>query len=238
MWSYYGAKTNIVHAYPKPVYDKIIEPFAGTARYALRYWEKDVLLVDKYEVIVKIWKWLQLCSEKDILGLPRFMKAGQTLDEFTFDCEEARLFMGFVIAKAGQSPRNKVPDRTAVARPNHINQSLKRIAKNLFKIRHWQIRHGSFQGIENEKATWFVDPPYQFGGHVYVEGSKNICFKNLADWCKTRCGQVIVCETTKADWMDFKPMIAHKGSKKSMQSEAIWSNLPTAFDNIQIKLDL
>ena len=74
MWSYYGSKANIVHAYPKPVFDKIIEPFAGSARYALRHFEKDVLLVDKYEVIVKIWKWLQTCSEGDILGLPHKFK--------------------------------------------------------------------------------------------------------------------------------------------------------------------
>ncbi len=60
MWSYYGAKTSIVDYYPKPKFDKIIEPFAGTARYALKYFDRDVLLVDKYDVIVKIWRWLQL----------------------------------------------------------------------------------------------------------------------------------------------------------------------------------
>jgi hypothetical protein len=56
MWSYYGAKTNIVQYYPKPKYDRIIEPFAGTARYSLRYFDHDIFLVDKYEVVVKIWQ--------------------------------------------------------------------------------------------------------------------------------------------------------------------------------------
>ena len=68
MWSYYGAKTNVIDHYPPPKCDKIIEPFAGTARYALKYFDREVLLVDKYDVIVKIWKWLQLCSPSDIYG--------------------------------------------------------------------------------------------------------------------------------------------------------------------------
>lgn len=54
MWSYYGAKTNVINFYPRPKHDKIIEPFAGTARYALKYFDRDILLVDKYEVITKI----------------------------------------------------------------------------------------------------------------------------------------------------------------------------------------
>lgn len=32
MFSYYGAKTKIVDYYPKPLFDKIVEPFAGSAR--------------------------------------------------------------------------------------------------------------------------------------------------------------------------------------------------------------
>lgn len=81
MWSYYGAKTNIIDYYPAPKHDKIIEPFAGTARYALKYFDRDILLVDKYDVIVKIYKWLQKCSPNDIISLPRF-KAGENINEF------------------------------------------------------------------------------------------------------------------------------------------------------------
>lgn len=235
MWSYYGAKTNIVDAYPKPQYGKIIEPFAGTARYALKYFDREVLLVDKYEVIVKIWKWLQLCSEGDILGLPRHMKPGQKLDSFTFDCEEARLLMGFLIGKGGQAPRNKITNRIAIDRPNFTNFSLQRIAANLFKVRHWKITHGSFCDIPNQAATWFIDPPYQFGGQVYIESNRKIDFGKLAEWSMERQGQAIVCETTKADWLPFQPMKSQRGSLK-MQNEAIWSNLPTAFSNTQQQL--
>lgn len=237
MWSYYGAKTNIIDRYPPPKYGKIIEPFAGTALYALKYFDREVLLVDKYEVIVKIWKWLQLCSPGDILGLPRFLNPGDTIDKISFDCEEAKLLYGFLMGKGNERPRNTVTNRIAVDRPNFINYSLIRIAGNLEKIRHWVIIHGSYEQLKNETATWFIDPPYQFGGKSYIEGSKNIDFLELGPWCESRQGHVIVCENTKANWMRFKPMLSQRGSIFTT-TEAIWSNCPTAFDNEQLKMKL
>ena len=59
MWSYYGSKTKLVDLYPPPKTDKIIEPFCGSAKYSLKYWDKQVLLIDKYSVIVDLWRWLQ-----------------------------------------------------------------------------------------------------------------------------------------------------------------------------------
>jgi site-specific DNA-adenine methylase len=235
MWSYYGSKANIVDWYPKPKHDKIIEPFAGSARYSLKYFDRNILLVDKYEVIVKIWKWLQQCSEKDILGLPRRLMPGQTLNDFTFDCEEAKMLMGFLIKKAIERPAIKPTEWVTVQRPNFTNYSLQRIAKNLFKIRHWEIRLASFENIENEKATWFIDPPYQFSGHAYVMSNRKISFSHLAGWCKEREGQVIVCETTRAQWMEFMPMITQRGSARK-QSEAIWCNEETQFSIKQKEL--
>ncbi len=130
MWSYYGAKTNVVDYYPAPKYGKIIEPFAGTARYSLKYFERDVLLVDKYEVVVKIWKWLQKCSPNDVLKLPR-LKSGESLNDYNFDCEEEKWLLGFLVGFGLEAPRLKATSNRTHERPNHINYSLQRIAKNL-----------------------------------------------------------------------------------------------------------
>jgi len=221
MFSYYGGKTNVVKHYPKPINNKIIEPFCGSARYSLEHWENEVLLVDKYPVIVDIWNYLKNCSEKDILSLP-ILKKGQTLDEFNFDCDAQKNLMGFIIGFGSVRPRNKAT-MWVEHRPNGINFSLKRIASNLHKIRHWEVIQGSFESIENEKATWFVDPPYQLGGQHYVHGTSEIDFKKLSDWCKNREGQTIVCENTNADWMDFKPLVSQKGIK-GVTTECIWTN--------------
>lgn len=237
MWSYYGSKTNIIDSYPKPMFDKIIEPFAGTARYALKYFEKDVLLIDKYEVIVNIWKYLQQCSIEDIKRLPHFLKGGQRLDDFTFDCQAEKDLIGFLAGFGMQRPRVSASVKRMNMRPNHINYSLNRIAKNLYKIKHWDIRVGSYDDTHNYKATWFVDPPYQVGGQAYVYSNKNIDFNSLSTWCKSRNGQVIVCENIKADWLNFKSMATHKGVS-GMQKEVIWTNYHTHYDNVQTHLQL
>lgn len=233
MWSYYGAKTNIIDLYPKPQHSKIIEPFAGTARYALKYFDRDILLVDKYDVIVKIWKWLQQCSTGDIRSLPRFKK-GDNINAHQYNCEEERLLVGYLICFGGITPRDNASHRLR-SRPNAMNYTINRIAEQLYKIKHWDIRHDSYENIPNEKATWFVDPPYQHGGQHYKESSKKIDFAYLSQWSQNRDGQIIVCENTKATWMDFKPM-TEQFVLSGKNSEAIWSNMPTAYDNQQILL--
>ena len=105
MWSYFGSKSKIVGLYPPPKFDRIIEPFAGSARYSLKYWQKDVLLVDRYEVIVRLWKWLQQCSPNDILALNKFIpKKGERLALDGYDCEEQRFLLGFLIQSAQGTP--------------------------------------------------------------------------------------------------------------------------------------
>lgn len=233
MFSYYGSKSKVVDLYPSPKFDKIIEPFAGSARYSLKYFDRDVLLVDKYEVIVKIWKWLQKCSKQDILGLPR-LKETDRVSNYDL-CDEAKLLMGFLVAKASQAPRDKPTSRATTLRPNNINHQLKFIANNLDHIRHWEIRHGSFEDIENQEATWFIDPPYQFGGYVYVASNKGWNYKAVAEWCKSRRGQVVVCENMKADWLPFYPLRELHGSIHKT-TEAIWSNLPHDFQARQASM--
>ena len=73
------------------------------------------------------------------------------------------------------------------------------------------------------------------GGHKYRYGNKKINFNKLAEWCKTRAGQVIVCENTKADWMDFKSMAKMRGCVRET-TEAIWSNHITEYHHEQLSL--
>ena len=210
MWSYYGSKSKVVSYYPPPKYGKIIEPFAGSAKYAMKYFDREVLLVDKYEVVIRLWKWLQVCSRQDILSLP-ILKEGDQLSNFTFDCEEQKIFMGFLTAQGIAKPQNTAVFRATTHRPNWIKYSLERMSKDIEKIRHWEIRLGSYAEIENQEATWFIDPPYQTGGKFYVHNE--IDYPHLAEWSRSRMGEVIVCENTKADWLPFVPLVRMKGSK-------------------------
>jgi len=230
MFSYYGSKSKIVDCYPPPKYGKIIEPFAGSARYSLKYWQNDVLLVDKYELITKLWKWLKNCNENDILKLPKLKKGDDVrLLDLT---QEEKWLLGFSCQAGISAPANI----TSAMGEQNSKTFLRNIANNLYKIKHWEIRQGSYEEIENMEATWFIDPPYKFGGHSYKESNKNIDFDKLAIWCRNRNGQAIVCENTKANWLPFKPVIQFTGTINLTTTEAIWSNHETAFDYVQQSL--
>ena len=227
MFSYYGSKSKIVDCYPPPKYDKIIEPFAGSARYSLKYFDRDIVLIDKYPVIVEVWNYLKNASENDILKLPR-LERGEKFRNHKLLSDIEKKFYGFITQAGSTGERYSVGTMQGI----NIDYDLKRIASELYKIRHWEIKIGSYEDLKNEQCTWFIDPPYKFGGEHYKEGTKNIDFNHLSKWCKSRQGQTIVCENTKADWLPFKPMREMQGTMFKTV-EAIWSNLPTNYDNIQ-----
>jgi site-specific DNA-adenine methylase len=227
MWSYYGSKLRIVKKYPAPEFDTIVEPFAGTAAYAMRYWDRNVTIVDSYDVIIRVWQWLQQCSIGDILGLPR-LKFGESVDDYTWDCVEAKWLMGMLFTAAPLQPKKSPTKWRTELRPNTQNYRLETIAASLYKIKHWKIILGDYRLCENQEATWFIDPPYQFGGEYYVKSNRQLDYGYLAEWCAERKGQVIVCENHKANWLPFVPLVTMHGLRGNNQ-EMIYTN--GAFDS-------
>lgn len=213
MFSYYGAKTNVIDSYPAPDHDNIIEPFAGSARYALKYFSLNVLLMDCRPVVIDTWYYLQQATPADILSLPQ-PEYKQSLDDFNLSKGE-RYLLGWLSGRGATHPR-KAPQKWC-----YFERDLKTIADQLYKIRHWDIKLGDYQDIPNQKATWFVDPPYQFGGSSYRTG--NLDYMALANWVKSRQGQVIACENTKTNWLPFWPLVKNRGSRNTT-TEAIWLN--------------
>jgi len=214
MWSYYGRKKKIIKKYPKPKYNLIIEPFAGTGSYALEYWENDILLIDKYEKICKIWWYLQQASPKDILRLPNVENGEFIGDKYKWLSEEERWLMGFCINNASPRPKHTAGRMNF----NSWNRDKIRIANELYKIKHWKIICDSYENIKNDFATWFIDPPYQFQ-KLYVHN--DIDYINLSNWCKSRKGQTIVCENSGAIWLNFVPLVELSG-QRTKKMEVIW----------------
>lgn len=222
MWGYYGSKARIAGKYPSPVYGTIIEPFAGTAQYSLRYWDRRVILVDKYDVVCDLWRWLQKCSKDDILSI-RKLRYGESVDDFGWDCQEQKNLVGFLITGGSSTPKNVATRWKTVIRPNAQQFRLTSIANNLDKIRHWEIVCGNYSDAPNIEATWFIDPPYVVGGKYYKHGSRDIDYGDLANWCQRRLGQVIVCESEGQDWLPFKPLLWSHGSRRRSR-EVVWTN--------------
>lgn len=230
MWSYYGCKYKISGIYPYPIHDKIIEPFAGAGSYSLRYFERDITLVDKSNMVINVWKYLQQCSINDIKGLPIYPRGHRLLRE-DFDCDGQYDLMRFIIAQASYGGNNIVSKWGALRFKNNI----RKILLNHHKIKHWNFICGDYIDLPNETATWFIDAPYFKGGHKYPQSNKKIDFMELSHWCKSRSGQVIVCENISATWLPFDPIkdiqgVAHK------TTEAMWTNFQTRYNNPQTAL--
>ena len=93
-FSFYGSKWRLAPRYPPPRYATIIEPFAGSAGYSLRYPEREIILIDKDPIVAGLWRWLISASPDDILSLP-VLKRGESLDDYEMP-REARWLMGFL----------------------------------------------------------------------------------------------------------------------------------------------
>mgnify|MGYP001380104826 CR=1 FL=1 len=202
MFSYFGSKSKVIHLYPEPVYGKIIEPFAGSARYALNYFENDVLLCDVNPRVVAVWQYLKTASVKDVLSLPN-LERHQTLDDAEFNSltDAEKWLVGFELCRGKPEPRK---------RPSKItsgwDKAKHRIANNLYKIRHFEVYLQSFDTLDNTRATWFVDPPYiiKHNSNKYTYQIKD--YDKLANWCKNLNGQTIVCAGEYDEWLPFETL--------------------------------
>lgn len=197
MFSYFGSKSKLVKLYPKPIYDTIVEPFCGSARYALEYFDRNVIINDINPKIVSVWHYLKHASKGDILSLP-VLKVGDHIDNFNLTDAEKWL-IGFELC------RGKFEPRKVVNLYSNWSQAQKRIADNVWKIKHWEIKNIPYQQLFDYMATWFIDSPYKledWNKHSYP--FRDINYQELAQWCKDRQGQVIVCGGTYDDWLPFE----------------------------------
>ena len=101
-----------------------------------------------------------------------------------------------------------------------------RIAAQLEHIRHWRVQLASYASAPDTAATWFIDPPYLAKGAHYRQ--RPLDYARLAEWCRARAGQVIVCEAQGAAWLPFRLLTDRSktmcGIRRVVrQSEMIWT---------------
>jgi len=215
-FSYYGSKWRLAPHYPHPEHERIIEPFAGSACYSLLHHDKQIILFDAYDKICTLWRYLISVSEQEILSLP-LLQMGEPIPDHLI--EEQKILIGFWVAKSAAYPQKTqskyvAPNGKKLSELGFWGKAIKsRIASQLRFIRHWKITNQSYDLIENQRATYFIDPPYQTGGNRYKHNQIN--YQHLKDWSLNRKGQIIVCENGNADWLDFVPFKQTKGMKKN-----------------------
>jgi hypothetical protein len=227
-FGYFGGKwRDALRNYPSPRYDTIVEPFAGSAGYSLRYPTKRVVLCEIDPTIAGIWDYLISVSAEEVLSIPDVPLDG-TVDDLNVPAE-ARALVGMWlnrgVARPRRSPSKWMRDRI---RPGSFwGERVRRtIALQLDHIRHWQIHNCDYEEAPvADQATWFIDPPYIGAGHHYRHGSATIDFDSLGSWCLARPGQVIVCENEGASWLPFRHLGSFKTTRNGRQSkEVFWLN--------------
>lgn len=224
-FSYYGGKWRDAANYPAPRFDTIVEPFAGSAGYALRHPDRRVILCDIDFRVAGVWRYLIRTPADEILALPDVPAEG-SVDDLDVPAE-ARWLIGFWLNRAVSSPRTRPSQwmRSGV-RPGCFwgPQIRERIASQLEAIRHWTVLGCSYDLCPHDgPATWFIDPPYQGAGRHYAHGSKGIDYPSLATWCQSREGQVIVCENEGARWLPFRRLAATRTTRGQRSHEAVWT---------------
>ncbi len=220
-FSFYGGKwRDTPKRYPAPSHATIVEPFAGSAGYSVRYAHLDVILCDADPIIAGVWRYLIGVTPTEILSIP---DVTTHVDDLQI-CAEAKSLVGFWLNKGVSRPcktpsawmrSGRYPGSFWGDRVRHT------IASQLEAIRHWRVVEGCYSDLPDMRATWFVDPPYQKQGKHY--SVSEIDYPALGRWCSDRKGQVIVCEATGADWLPFQdtgPVKTTRAGKPAR--EALW----------------
>jgi len=205
-FSYFGAKWRLAPLYPEPQHARIVEPFAGAAGYSTLHYDRDVLLCDLDENVVSTWDYLIRATEDDLVALPD-LEPGQRVAELELDRGPSCL-IGWWLNQGGATPGQTMSkwgkgEKAKYYWGPHVRE---RIASQLHLIRHWTVTRADYRTIADMSATWFIDPPYQRAGTRYRHGAKSVDFAALADWCRSRSGQVLACENSGADWLPFEEL--------------------------------
>ncbi len=221
-FSFYGGKWRVGRHYPNPMFETIVEPFAGSAGYSVRHFEKRVVLVERDPKIAATWRFLLGSSVGDILALPE-ISPGQTVNDLNV-CEEARYLIGWWLNKGSATPKISPSywmRQGLRPRPHWGPEIRSRLAHQVEKIKHWVLIEADWSRAPNIEATWFVDPPYEKAGKHYRYNSKDIDYFRLSKWCSTVLrGQIIVCENVGASWLPFQPLEKHQ----SRRIKTRWKN--------------
>ena len=225
-FGYFGGKWRDTPLYPKPEHDTIVEPFAGSAGYSLRFSNKRVILYEKDPILTSVWEYLIGVMPTEILKLPD-LGPEDCVDDLKGVCQEAKWLIGFWLNRGVASPRKRPSKWMRIRiRPGSFwgERVRNTVAGQVDQIRHWKIRNRSYEACRvTREATWFIDPPYQVTGRHYRHGPDDLDYKSLAAWCRARPGLAIVCENQGANWLGFGPLQETKTTRNGRRSrEVVW----------------
>ena len=135
-FGYFGAKHGMARFYPAPLYNTVIEPFAGAAGYAC-YWSSlpgsninRVILIDSNPNVIALWHRLQRMSIDQLMSIPDPIKGEVTHEPLIAAASGAQ---GMAVLNRGVG--RVVTDRMVESWPN----LKRRLCRMIPIIRKWEI---------------------------------------------------------------------------------------------------
>ena len=232
MFYYYGAKRVLAPHYPRPQYRTVVEPFAGSAQYAVRCLVEGTadhaVLTDRDPRVVAMWERLLGMTPAEVLALPPLEVGASTTDPLQMVTMASNSW--------GGAKRYTVNERMASRWPLMLGYIAAVLPHVSGKV---SVSLGDYTTAQQaEPATYFIDPPYQTvrladgqessggaRGKGYAKGcnSDALDFAALGEWTQSLAGHVIAVDQVGADWLPFKPLKGHRSVVGTMHLEAIWT---------------
>jgi site-specific DNA-adenine methylase len=231
---FYGGKRRLARFYPPPQHNVVVEAFAGGAAYSVRHLQavngkravERAILIDKDPRVCEIWSRLLEMEPAELLEYP-IPKAGERTSDF------------LLMTAACSNRIARTAEMTVTTRmPVVLRRMFRRIAAVLPDVKgRVEIIPGDYTEAPDIEATWFIDPPYHVDGRPqsrgmgYAEGcnSHSLDYEALANWCRERSGQKIVCEQDGAAWLPFQHLRPARNSIGNQVTEVMWTE-PAARD--------
>ena len=156
----FGSKWMSARSYPPPDGGQIVEPFAGSAGYSLRYAHLvERVLVREQGHLAELWRWLiNEATEADVRAIPLDTPPGT-------DIRRLGLTLGQALLLKNWQRTNNVGDCWTISpwgnKPGQWTASTRaRVAEEIALLKGkwgmtdtpWQVAGGTF----------FIDPPYQY----------------------------------------------------------------------------
>jgi hypothetical protein len=193
---YFGRKGRLASSYPAPVYDLVIEPFAGSMAYSLHHRPNLALGLEANKRVVDLWHRLSSMTASEIKAL-----RPPDVCEVTTD-------LYWILASASGSALEMRYRKVTWFMADRFEKQKRMTVRHIgYAPNHVLYRWADYWEAPDIEATWFVDPPYET-----ITGYGN---DGLAEWCLTRRGQVIVCEGANGSWL---PFTKHRKSVRSTKS--------------------
>lgn len=234
LFKWFGSKWLSSRLLPEPTYDRIVEPFAGSAGYSLRHCEHSVELYEKDEYAHDLWYWLiNQATETRIREIPINLKEGT-------DIRDLGMHYGQELLLKNWQRTNNVGDCWTISpwgnKPGQWTENTRaRIAEEFQAIRHWKVMgHDGIEAFgDTEYVTWMIDPPYEYNYQYKARGPLD--YTELAMRILRVNGQKIVCEAAcqktgvSPNWLPFQ-IFGHRITSRRKEGmnvyskELIWTN--------------